>query len=124
MTNFDLNGYIWRIKYVEPYSDVLIDRTGRITVATTDPATSTVYISTGLEHDFRRRVIAHEISHCVLLSYGFVDMIHKYVYPEYWVEAEEAICNYIADYSLKIMSITYKAMNGEVWLSIPKTKTA
>lgn len=124
MQNFDLNGYIWKIKYVEPYSDVLIDRTGRMTVATTDPETSTVYISTGLERDFRRRVIAHEISHCVLLSYGFVDLIHKYVYPDYWVEAEEAICNYIADYGLKIMSITYKAMNGEVWLSIPKTKTA
>lgn len=43
MQNFMVNGYPWNIKFVEPYSPMLMDRTGKYTKATTDPISLTIF---------------------------------------------------------------------------------
>ena len=45
---FDINGVHWVLEYVNPYNPFLIDRTGRLTLGTTDPITKRVYVSNGL----------------------------------------------------------------------------
>ena len=46
---FDINSIHWVLEYVNPYNPFLIDRTGRLTLGTTDPITKRVYVSNGLK---------------------------------------------------------------------------
>lgn len=99
---------------------MLMDRSGTQTVATTDPDSKQVYLSNLLYGDFLNRVLIHELGHCAMVSFGLIDDIHRMVYPEYWVEAEEWICNFIADYGLKIYTAAYEILGEAAWLYIPQ----
>lgn len=114
-----MNGYFWKIRFVEPYDKFLVDRTGTRTVATTDPRTHTVYLSRELRGDFLIQVFLHELGHCVMVSYDLLDDIHRMVAPEYWIEAEEWICNFVADYGFQIFSVAYDIFGDAAWLYVP-----
>lgn len=98
---------------------MLVDRTGTRTVATTDPKTKCVYLSSTLQGDFLTQVLIHELGHCALVSFNLLDDIHKMVRPEYWIDAEEWVCNFIADYGLKIFSAAYSILGEDAWTYIP-----
>lgn len=97
-----INDYIWKFQFTRPTDYVLIDRTGSLCYATTDPVTKNVYISNDIFGEFLERVITHEIGHCVIFSYNLLPVIHRMVIPEYWIEAEEWVCNFVADYGPEI----------------------
>lgn len=119
MNHFSMNGHLWDVKFVEPNSPKLMDRTNTQTVATTDPETHLIYLSNELYGDFLIRVLLHELGHCALFSFGLLDQIHEMVYPEYWIEAEEWTCNFIADYGLKIFSSAFSILGYDAWRYIP-----
>ena len=113
---FTLNGYLWTVVNVNPFAEFLRDRSGHITVATTDPNTHCVYIATNLMEPFRHHVLLHELGHCTMISYGLLDDIHRMVRPEYWVEAEEWVCNFLANYGQKIFEIVAKLTDSNTAL--------
>lgn len=117
-----MNGYFWEIETVSPDSDLLIDRTGIKRVATTDPNTFKVYLSKNLltTKYFMHKVLVHELGHCVIFSYHLFEEIHNMVYPEYWVDAEEFICNFIADYGLAVFNIAKSYLGDDAIKIIPK----
>ena len=94
---------------------MLTDRTGKITVATTDPETYTVYLSNKLQGDFLIKVLLHELGHCTMISFGLLDYIHDAVYPEKWIEAEEWLCNFLTDYGFGIFRAAYKIVGENAW---------
>lgn len=118
--SFTLNGDHWNVRFVNPNSHMLMDRTGVQTVATTDPRTKTVYLSSRLHGDFLNRVLVHELGHCAMVSFHLLDDIHQMVKPEYWIDAEEWICNFIADYGLRIFSAAYHILGDAAWLYVPQ----
>lgn len=95
----------------------LIDRTNTKTLATTDPISKSIYISDYiLNHTcLFKRVLLHELGHCVMLSFNLTEDIHRMVKPECWMEAEEWVCNYIADYGEKIFNIFYQIVGEDAW---------
>lgn len=120
MDSFLMNGYLWRVKWVSSNSLDLVDRTGKKRLATTDPRARHIYLSNELEGDsLKNRVLIHELSHAVMFSYGLLDRLHFYVRPEYWIEAEEWVCNFIADYGYLIFRITSDILGERAWLFIP-----
>lgn len=120
MDSFYMNGYLWYVKFVHPYSNYLVDRTRNLRVATTDPTNYTVYLSRMLSGDYLNRVLIHELGHCAMISFDLLNDIHRMVKPEYWEEAEEWICNFIADYGLKIFSAAYSVLGERAWLYVPQ----
>lgn len=114
-----MNGYPWVVKRVSPQSPMLVDRTGKYTLATTDFSTLTVYISRSVRGSFLTHVLIHELGHCALFSYGLVEDIHKVVKPQYWLEAEEWVCNFIADYGLQIFETAYDIVGDDAWTIVP-----
>lgn len=112
MDRFTMNGYEWRVCFVDPRDPMLVDRTGNLTVATTDPATMCVYLSDDLEGGFLNRVLVHELGHCAMFSFGLIGELHRMVIPSMWVETEEWVCNFIADYGLRIFE-TASAVLGD-----------
>lgn len=119
MNSFYMNGYLWRVKFV-PFDDpVLIDRTNTYRVATTHPVKYCIYLSDRLSGLFLTRVFAHELGHCVLFSFDLLWEIHRMVKPQYWMDAEEWVCNFIADYGLFIFSILYDILGEKAIDSVP-----
>lgn len=114
-----MNGLFWQIVYVDEENPMLYDRTGELTVATTDPVSCKIYMLKTINGDFKRRVLCHELGHVTMISYNLLDEIHRMVKPKYWVEMEEWICNFIADYSLRIFEIAYEALGEDAWNTVP-----
>lgn len=98
---------------------MLVDRTGRLTIATTDPPTKTVYLSNKLYGDYLMTVFIHELGHCALYSFGFLDRIQRWVKPQYRIKMEEFICNFLADYGLMIFRTAYSTLGYNAWKIIP-----
>lgn len=105
MANFIINGCPWYLIFTQPNDYRLVDRTWTYCYATTDPMTKCVYVSDDIYGELLQKVIVHELGHCAIFSYNLLPIIHKMVMPEYWIEAEEWICNFVADYGPEIFDI-------------------
>ena len=116
---FYMNGLHWRIRFVNPNSDILIDRTLSKTVAVTDPDTMTIYLSNKLHGEFLTRVVLHELSHAMMISYGYLKQIHRYCKKRYWVDMEELIANLIADRAYEIFQRAYDIVGDEAIRFVP-----
>lgn len=116
---FKMNGETWITKFVSANDRMLVDREGYLTVATTDPKTHIVYLSDELDGDFLMTVFIHELGHCAMISFGLLDEIHRMVYPEYWIEMEEFICNFLADFGYRIFKIAFDILGYDAWKLIP-----
>lgn len=119
MSTFTMNGYSWQVFRVSHDDPMLVDRTNTRTVATTDPETYHVYLSEDLQGDFLVHVLIHELGHCALFSFHLIEDIHRVVYPEYWIEAEEWVCNFIADFGSLIFRSAYQTLGMKALDQIP-----
>lgn len=119
MDSFYMNGDLWHVKIVRPDSPRLVDRTGKLTVATTDPVSMCVYLSNQLYGQFFNTVLVHELGHCAMISFNLIDYIHSHVPQEYWVDMEEFMCNFIADYGLKIFNTAYELFGDDAMRVVP-----
>lgn len=116
---FTMNGILWKVRFVDSDNPMLVDRTGTLTIGTTDPKTKTVTLSRELYGDMLMTVFLHELGHCALYSFGFLERIRTMVYPENWVEMEEFICNFLADYGMRIFKTAYSVLGYDAWKLIP-----
>ena len=103
MYSFLMNGYLWSVVFVNEHSPKLIDQTNTHRVATTDPEDLCIYLSSALGGDFLLKVLKHELAHCVIFSYNLIRDIHYYTHKDLWIEAEESVCNFIANYGDEII---------------------
>lgn len=113
MNHFTMNGIVWQVVVVPPNSGLLVDRLGTLTVAVTDPMVHTIYMSSELRGQFRRKVLTHELCHCALVSYNLLDDIHRAVRPSDWIVAEEWVCNLLANYGVDIFSNVSNILSDE-----------
>lgn len=116
---FTINGLRWRVRHVDSRHPSLIDRTGVRCLATTDPKTGTVYLDSSLSGPMLDRVLIHEIGHCVMVSYGLIDELARMVRPEYRIEAEEWVCNFIADYGNLVFDSARAVLGREAIVYVP-----
>lgn len=107
------------MKVVDPNDPELVDRTGKSCLATTNPVDRCVYLSNEVRGTLFSRVLIHELGHCTMVSYNLLDEIHRMVMPEYWIEAEEYICNIIADYGLQIFDTGCQLFGESALLYVP-----
>lgn len=119
MDRFTMNGYEWQVRFVDPGDPTLVDRTGEMRVATTDPDEMCVYVSADLSGEFLCRVLVHELGHAALFSFGLLEDIRRMVLPAYWVEAEEWVCNFIADYGMTIFDSARDILGEDALYVVP-----
>lgn len=116
---FTLNGDVWNVRYARWDSEALVDRTGQLRLATTDPETFTIRISDRLSGSLLARVLIHELGHAIMVSYNLIPELHKMVKPEYWMEAEEWVCNFLADYGMTVFSRASKVLGKGALACVP-----
>ena len=116
---FYMNGLHWNVRWTNPTNPILVDRTGSLTVAVTDPDTMTIYLSNQLSGSFLNRVLIHELGHCVMYSYGLVNEIHRMCKKRYWIEMEEFCANLLADYGNQVFGLAYAILGNKAIHIIP-----
>ena len=111
MNSFYMNGYLWKVVFVDPFDPMLVDRTGEYCVATTDPVRCIIFLSKILSSKFLEKVLVHELGHVTMISYNLLEDIHRMTRPKYWIEMEEWMCNFLADYDQEISRIANYILN-------------
>ena len=101
-------------------SRYLMDRTRNYRLATTDVRLHYIWLNENLSGRLLVKVLLHEMGHATMASYGLIDELHELVKKEYWIEAEEWICNLIANYGALIFESAAKILGDEIWNYIPK----
>lgn len=90
---FEINGIEWDIVWVNPNSDDLRRSDGSITVGVTDSNKKCIFLANSLRNGFLRKVLAHELCHCICFSYD----IHM---P---IEQEEYLANWVSLYGTEVI---------------------
>ena len=93
-----INGIEWKIKFVQPWDEVLIRENGTHALGMCDRFVKTIYLAKNLEGSMLKKVICHELVHAAMFSYG----VHLSV------DQEEVIADIIATYGEEIINITNK----------------
>lgn len=116
---FYMNGLRWNVRWTNSTDPILVDRTGSLTVAVTDPDTMTIYLSDQLRGNFLTIVVLHELSHAMMISYGYLEQIHQYCKKRYWIDMEELIANLIAQQAKEIFQRAYDIVGDEAIQFVP-----
>ena len=116
---FYMNGLRWNVRWTNPSNPILVDRTNALTVAVTDPDTMTIYLSDQLRGDFLTTVVLHELSHAMMISYGYLEQIHRYCKKRHWVDMEELIANLISQQAKEIFQRAYDIVGDEAIRFVP-----
>ena len=116
---FYMNGLRWNVRWTNSADPILVDRTGNLSVAVTDPDTMTIYLSNQLRGGLLTTVVLHELSHAMMISYGYLEQIHRYCKKRYWVDMEELIANLIANQAKEIFQRAYDIVGDEAIRFVP-----
>ena len=103
-----INGVPWHVTRVRRNSLALVDRTGRIRLATTDPGMRVIYVSEEVEPGMLRHVMAHELTHACMVSHGLLNDVKSFSFDH--VRAEEWVCGFVADHAREILEATAQAL--------------
>lgn len=93
--NFELNSIQWQIVWVDNKNSLLSRTDGSMSVGVTDMNTHCIYLAKSLHGAFLRKVIIHELCHCVCMSYN--------IYMP--IEQEEMLCDFVATYGDQVFDI-------------------
>lgn len=109
-----INGDIWRVARVPAGDPRLIDRTGGEKLATTDSNDMFIYILDTLTPPMLDKVMLHEVSHAVTVSYGLLDSLRS-VLPRYlWVDVEEWAAQLLENHALESSRLASEALGRPV----------
>lgn len=119
INGFYMNGDWWSVRWTDPTDPILVDRTNVLTCAVTDPETMTIYLSNKLRGEFLTRVVLHELSHAMMISYGYLEQIHRYCKKRHWVDMEELIANLITNQAKEIFQRAYDIVGDDAIRFVP-----
>lgn len=109
-----INGDLWRVARVPAGDPRLIDRTCNDRLATTDSSTKTIYVSDTVKPPLLDKVMLHEISHAITVSYGLLDSLRA-ILPSYlWVEVEEWAAKLIENHAIESARLTADVLGRPV----------
>ena len=106
---FTINGIDWQIVFTNPFSDDLRRSDGTLTVGVTDMPKRSVFLSNRLKGVFLRKVLAHELCHCVCFSYNIHIPIEQEEFLADWVATYGTELIYLLDDLMQTMKKAYIA---------------
>lgn len=101
---------VWVINRVSPGDPLLIDRTGTHRLATTDPTTMSINISSLVMPPMLDMVLLHEISHAITMSYNLLKPLRNNIPPKLWVLVEEWSVGLLEHYGIEAIIATSESL--------------
>jgi len=105
-----LNGEVWRVVTASPDDPLLVDRTNTLRLATTDPVSHTIRISSEVKPPLLDRVLLHEVAHAITVSYGLLGNLHNILPKSLWIPVEEIIAQIVENFSIEAAIISSESL--------------
>ena len=95
---------------VEQDDSRLVDRTGKLRLATTDPNTRTIYVSKKVAPPLLDSVMLHEVAHAITISYGLLEPLRAVVPEHLWVFVEEWSAELVENFGIEASLIAARSL--------------
>lgn len=112
-----IGGRTWRVVRVPPGDPLLVDRTGRHTIATTDPVSRTIRISESVIPPMLDMVYLHEAAHAMMEEAGVTDLLSAMHDPQQAVAVEELLAWFLEAHAIEVIDAVSRSLGREVCVS-------
>lgn len=114
MRPFVINGDVWRVIRVPAGDPSLIDRTGGEKLAVTDALDRTVYVRKDLVPPLLDRVILHEVTHAITVSWGLLPEVRSGVVRGDVIDVEEWAAQLVENHAMEAVQAARRALGRPV----------
>ena len=112
-----INGELWQVNRVSPGDPLLVDRTGALCIATTDPINKSINISINVVPPLLDKVLLHEVAHAITVSHGLLGPLRAFLPPELWVLVEEWSVELLEKHSIEAIIVTSESLGRPICVS-------
>lgn len=114
MRSIVINGDVWRVIRVPAGDPRLVDRTGMCRLATTDPRSRTISISESVHPPLLDKVLLHEVTHAITVSYDLLRPMRESVPRRSWVPSEEWAVQLVENHAIEALRLSRKVLGRPV----------
>ena len=114
MRPFVSNGRLWRVIRVPAGDPRLVDRTGRPRLGTTDPTTLTVAVDAAIVPPMLDRVVLHEVTHAVTMSWGLLPRLRSDALRGDLTAVEEWSAQLVENHAIEALTAARTALGRPV----------
>lgn len=114
MRPFVINGDVWRVTRVPAGDPSLIDRTGGEKLAVTDALDRTVYVRKDLVPPLLDRVILHEVTHAITVSWGLLPEVRSGVVRGDIIDVEEWAAQLVENHAMEAVNAASEALGRPI----------
>ncbi len=97
-----------------PGDPLLRDRTGVQRLATCDPSSRVIAVSSEVMPPLLDRVMLHEVAHAVTMSYGLLPALRRGVPAESWVPVEEWAAQLMENHAVEAVALASESLGRPV----------
>lgn len=114
MRPFVINGDVWGVVRVPAGDPSLVDRTGTPRLATTDPATRTIFVLDSVMPPLLDRVMLHEVAHAITVSWRLLGRVRSTVPASAWVPVEEWAAQLLEGHAIEAVAAASRSLGRPV----------
>lgn len=114
MRPFVINGDVWGVVRVPAGDPSLVDRTGTPRLATTDPATRTIFVLDSVMPPLLDRVMLHEVAHAITVSWRLLGRVRSAVPASAWVPVEEWAAQLLEGHAIEAVAAASRSLGRPV----------
>lgn len=114
MRPFVINGDVWGVVRVPAGDPSLVDRTGTPRLATTDPATRTIFVLDSVMPPLLDRVMLHEVAHAITVSWRLLGRVRSAVPASSWVPVEEWAAQLVEGHAIEAVAAASRSLGRPV----------
>lgn len=114
MYPFVINGDVWRVIRVPAGDPSLIDRTGGAKLAVTDSLDRTVYVRDDLMPPLLDRVMLHEVTHAITVSWGLLPEVRSGTLRGDIIGVEEWAAQLVENHAMEAVQAARRALGRPI----------
>lgn len=114
MRPFVINGEVWGVARVKAGDPLLVDRTGEPKLAVTDASEKMVYVRNDLRPPLLDRVILHEVTHAITVSWGLLPSVRGYTLGGDIIGVEEWSAQLVENHAIEALEAARMALGRPV----------
>lgn len=112
-----IRGNVWRVVRVSPGDPFLIDRTGTLRIATTDPVTKTIRISKTVLPPMFDQVYLHEAAHAAMTENNVPELLSVVVDDNSQVLTEELLAWFLESHGIEVVNAVSESLGRPVCMN-------
>lgn len=109
-----IRGSVWRVARVSPGNPFLIDRTGVLRIATTDPVGKVIRISYAVPASLFDQVYIHEAAHAMMIEAGITDVLWQVTEERRQVLTEEMLAWFLEHHAIEVIDAVSQSLGRRV----------